>query len=267
MISFLLVFFIVGCSNKNTYSKTSRYFDQNLTKDQILHAAKRVFHLSDKNAFVIDSYRNDLNITKTKAAYKLYTMEIQNDHFEFSVDKNSSKEKIQASISIYRTYGLNDENIDYLDEKSIEYTMFWNRVSYLLNIKKEWHGCRIDNNKYDFEYMYDGFLCDIIDLEDTEASQKDILDLNVTHNISRDIETIQIETSYSIPEKKNNKNHIYGIDHQYSIDKNNDINGTTDNYNIKKYDNLDNNNSKDFKINLELENAKNKNNDINSTKE
>ena len=54
--------------------------------------------------------RNDLNVTKSKADYKFYTMDIQNDHFDFNVDQNSTSKSLKATLSIYRTYGVDDDN-------------------------------------------------------------------------------------------------------------------------------------------------------------
>jgi len=232
IISFILVFFLIGCSQKNEYTISTQYFDQNITKDKILHAAKKVFILSDKDAFTIDAYRNDLNVTKSKATYRLYTMKIQNDHFDFNVDSNSTQKTIKASLSLYRTYGVDDKNPQYLDKESQVYTLFWDRIEYLLGKKKEWNSCSF--------YNIDGFLCDSIDLDDKSAQPKDILDLNITNYVPTVIEKIKVQTSLKLPLNKNNESNL--LSDKLVLPKNKIIMGvpsqkdpTFDSYKINKF--------------------------------
>ena len=56
LISLVSILFIVGCSSKNDYPKSVKHFDNNISKDNLLHAAKKVFYFADKEAFVIDAY-------------------------------------------------------------------------------------------------------------------------------------------------------------------------------------------------------------------
>jgi hypothetical protein len=189
----LIIFFIFGCSSKSEYTSTTRSFDNNITKDQLLHAVKRVFTITDKDAFLIDSYRNELNITKPKASYKLYTMDMQNDNFYFKVDDNATKKTTEATISISRTYGIEEEDRYYLDENSFTYQLFWDRVEYLLGLKKDWKLCNY--------LISDGFMCDIVDLDNSWFSDKKLIDLNTTisdRNITK--ETIKFSTAYKTPQ-------------------------------------------------------------------
>lgn len=257
IISIILVFFLIGCSKKNEYTVDTRYFDHNITKDKLLHAAKRVFALSDKEAFMIDAYRNDLNVTKSKAAYRLYTMKIQNDHFDFNVDDNASMKDMKASLSLYRTYGIEDKNPQYLDKESQVYTLFWDRVEYLLGKKEKWNSCSF--------YNIDGFLCDSIDLDDVSAQKKDILDLNTTNVIPTVIEKIEVKTSFTLPPKKDDDEKF--LSNQQVLQKNKSTTGkatlndpTFDSYKIKKYN--DHNRTK-YKKPKNLK----KSLDINGTKE
>jgi len=184
------IFFIFGCSSKNEYTSSERSFDKNITKDQLLHAAKRVFKITDENAFIIDSYRNELHVRKPKAAYKLYTMDIQNDNFNFKVDDNETKFRRNASISISRTYGIEEENRHYVEEDSFTYELFWDRVEYLLGLKESWRECNYLVSK--------GFICDIVDLDNSWFTDKNLIDLNTTisdKNISK--ETINLSKIYA----------------------------------------------------------------------
>lgn len=185
------IFFIFGCSSKSEYTSTTRSFDRNITKDQLLHAVKRVFTITDKDAFLIDSYRNDINITKPKAVYKLYTMDMQNDNFYFKVvDDNESKPTIDATISISRTYGIEEGDKYYVDENSFTYALFWDRVEYLLGLKKEWKMCNY--------VLSEGFMCDLVDLDNSWFSDKNLIDLNTTRSARKDpVQTIDLNTIYT----------------------------------------------------------------------
>jgi len=165
-----IIFFISGCSFKNEYTSSSRNFDNNISKDQLLHAAKKVFLLTDKKAFRVDSYRNELQVTKEKAAYKFYTMDIQNDKFDFKITKDDKSPNLIATLSIYRTY--DDENDkEYINDKSYPYELFWNRIEYILGLEKNWPLCN--------PLLSKGILCDIVDLENSWFEKKEILDLEI----------------------------------------------------------------------------------------
>mgnify|MGYP005990028221 CR=1 FL=1 len=187
VISSILMSFVVGYSSKHEDTNTTKYFDNNVTKDKLLHAAKKVFYFAGKETFIIDAYRNDLNVTKTKASYKLYTMDIQNEHFNFNVDDNATSEKLKASVSIYRTFGIDEETSDYVKEKSGVYSLFWDRLEYFLGFNNEWHECSF----YDIE----GFLCDPIDLENKDATKKDTIDLTDLNDINATKNIIKLDPS------------------------------------------------------------------------
>jgi len=190
ILSLVSVFFIFGCASKSQYTSTTKSFDKNITKDQLLHAVKRVFTITDKDAFIIDSYRYDLNVTKPKAVHKLYTMDIQNDNFNFKVDDNQSEPTIKGTISISRTYGIEEENRYYIDENSFTYQLFWDRVEYILGLKKEWKMCNY--------VVSDGFICDIVDLDNSWFVDKNRIDLNATsYDRNTTVQTIDLNTIYT----------------------------------------------------------------------
>lgn len=182
------IFFMQGCAPKK-YESSTKSFDQNITKDQLLHAVKRVFALTDKEAFIIDSYRNEINITKPKLVHRAYTMNIQNDNFDFKVDENKTKNTLDGTISIYRTYGVDEEDRYYIKKDSFPYDLFWDRVEYLLGLKKDWRVCNYVLSK--------GFMCDILSLDNTWAKKEDQIDLNTTNeDINTTIQTIKIAKNY-----------------------------------------------------------------------
>jgi len=240
LISLASIFFIVGCSTKNDYPKSVKYFDNNISKDNLLHAAKKVFYFADKEAFMIDAYRNDLNVTKSKADYKLYTMDIQNDHFDFNVDQNNTNKSLKATLSIYRTYGVDDDKPYYLQIDDSTYKLFWDRVSYFLGQKEDWNSCGF--------YNLNGYLCDTVDLEDKSAVQKDIITLNPNTNIIK--EKISIKTAYTMPKNdgENSKSDNFQIlsKHPGGSGLYADNNATYESFKIEKYNYVDKNSSKRY---------------------
>jgi len=262
IVSFVTLFFIIGCSSKTQYVSNTKYYDYNITKDQLLDAVKKVFVLSDKGDFVVDTYRDEINATKSKAVYKLYTMDIRNDHFDFKIDENITQKTLKATLSLSRTYGIDEDEIDYLDEDSHVYKLFWNRVDYLLGINEDWSGCAL--------YRFDGFLCDIVDLANNSANKEDLIDLNSTNSdINITNATIKIEASYQPKEnKKEINNYVYAqpkfMDIQEKENKknttDNDDNVTVQSFKVKDYDYKENNQTK---VPLILKSI----DDLNSTKE
>jgi hypothetical protein len=204
LISLAVVIFTIGCGVKNKQIITKKTFDQNLTKDQLLFAAKRVFSLSDHDQYIVDSYRNELNVTKPKATYKLFTMDIQNDNFDFRVDDTNGT--MDAYLSISRSYGVNKKDRYYLEKDNFTYTLFWERMEYLLGIKDYWKMCNY--------IIADGFLCDSVDISNNRAHEQDKIDLNSTRkenikDINITIETVSSHYKSIMEEKiKNKKNEI-----------------------------------------------------------
>lgn len=250
LISILSIFFIVGCSSKNVYSSSTKYYDNNITKDQLLHAVKRVFTLSDNHAFIIDAYRDDLNVTKSKASYKIYTMDIRNDHFDFKVDENTTVKKLKATLAISRTFGIDEKDKYYLENSSGAYELFWDRVDFILGLNEDWRSCRF--------YHLNDFLCDMIDLDDNDATVDNVIDLNVTSNdLNVSKEKIQISTTYT--PKKQNDDYImteHTVIHEPSIGSGTkDKNATFDSYKIKKYDIKDYNQTKPYNKTTSMNNG------------
>ncbi|MGB5867522.1 MAG: hypothetical protein WBG69_06600 [Arcobacteraceae bacterium] len=240
VMSVLSILFISGCSSKNEYSSSTKYYENNITKDQLLHAVKRVFNLSDKNAFVIDAYRNELNVTKSKASYKIYTMDIRNDHFDFKVDENTTTKGLKATLSLSRTYGIDKDEIYYVEKNSGIYNLLWDRVDYLLGLKKEWRSCHF--------YSIDDFLCDMVDLEDNDANEDNLIDLNSTNSIAVESkEKITISTSYTPKNNKDSMNTIIQEQKIYIENNNKDQNSTVKSYKIEKLQEKDLNQTKEFK--------------------
>lgn len=136
-----------------------------ISKDAILEAAKKVFLLASKDQFRIDSYRNNLEASKTKMSYFfLYTVTHQ-DIWSLSVEQ---KDNISiAKLKLIRITDFDEKNPDYLSKYNHE--LFWDRVDYLLGIKKDWNRCdSIDDIR--------GTLCDSLDMHTKiDANKNDLI--------------------------------------------------------------------------------------------
>lgn len=252
------IFFIFGCVSKNEYRSTTKNFDNNITKDQLLDAAKRVFVLTGEDSFIIDSYRSEINVTKPKAVYKFYTMDMRNDNFHFKVDEDIVNTTLQATLSISRTYGIEEENRYYVDENSSTYTIFWDRVEYLLGLKKDWTQC--------VDPSWEDYFCDNIELVNKIATKDDLIDLNTTQkDRNTTVEYITIDTSnYTNTKPKKEKQEEYYLENDIDNSVNTDI-GTFENNSTKNFVPFELNTTKEFNIqDIDLEDINLE--DINSSK-
>lgn len=169
----LVAIFIAGCAPKPELSMQK--FDK-YTKDEVLNAAKKIFILADNENFIIDSYRNELNVTKFKAAHYGYKMDIVVDKLYFKAfsEYNSTR----AELSMNRSYGV-DESDSKLMPKSA-HNIFWNRLNYLLGEDVRWETC----TEYRLKMGTDNFFCDVTDIKNRLPKRSDILDLNVSRKKS-----------------------------------------------------------------------------------
>ncbi len=204
---FLIVYFFAGCSNhvlqKSEIQKSKRTY-QNISKDHFLHAAKKVFLLSNKEEFFIDSYRDELNVSRPMGVYNITSMNLEVDDYYIKVNEELNN-TIVAQLQISKRYDHEGKDKVYLDKNSDIYALFWNRVEYLLGLKNRWDACSSlqvnDNN----------FLCESIYFPTQEVSSQDKIDLN--------------STKLKIINRINNEETV-----KYKFDKVNEMNTSEDKY-------------------------------------
>ena len=148
---FLFVPFVFfGCGNPAQPYSQRTYTD--VSKDAILNAAKRVIKLSDEE-FTISSARNSLEVIRAIPKNKGFTVDININKLELQaevIDKNVTlKLKLIQKDDI-----LSDSERVLMGEA---HTLFWDRVDYILGLKKSWYSC----TEYRALLNFDGFFCDI----------------------------------------------------------------------------------------------------------
>ncbi len=158
LIIFMLVVF-ANCSEEQNVLVTKKVYS-NVSKNSIFDAAKTLFNISNESngdkSFVIDSYRDKLEVTKVIFKYKLFKTEIILD--KWILELYQMENETRANLIFIRRDGI-DEN----DVKSVDvdiHQLFWDKLDYLLGIKKQWNECDgyfTGNVIYDFcqDYFID----------------------------------------------------------------------------------------------------------------
>lgn len=123
-IFFIIVLFS-GCAQKEF--TTNRYFN-GFTKDEILNAGKLAFADIPNSEYIVDSYRNKLEITKIELFYNNLTQK----EYRLKVDEDNC-----GSTAILEVTTANSEG-KYLKHNDIkEHDDIWNRMDYFLGKKNE----------------------------------------------------------------------------------------------------------------------------------
>lgn len=158
LIIFMLVVF-ANCSEEHNVLVTKKVYS-NISKNAILDATKTLFNISNESngdkSFIIDSYRDKIEVSKVIFRYKLFKTEITLD--KWILELYQMENETRANLIFVRRDGV-DEN----DVKSIDvdvHQLFWDKLDYLLGIKKEWNECNsyfTGNIIYDFcrDYFID----------------------------------------------------------------------------------------------------------------
>ncbi len=177
----VLLLFFAGCSvskvqNNGSHidkmEKSEKVY-KSINKDDLLHAFKKVFILANSEKFVIDSYRDGLNITRVNEVYKFVTIQIETDNYEFKINKEDNGD-IKVKLLISRGFGADNDNKEYLNKDNSVYKLLWNRADYLLGLNKTWESCMNFG-------VSNSFLCE----SSVNVTQKDIINLqNKTNKLN-----------------------------------------------------------------------------------
>ncbi|XPV70006.1 MAG: hypothetical protein ACNI25_05370 [Halarcobacter sp.] len=172
---FILIFFS-GCSisnnnlkvpEKEKYTTVREYKD--ISKDAIFEAAKKVFIISGGSEFRIDSYRDNLQVSKTKLTHYPFYAYTTDDIWNISIDEKENVSTVKVSLK--RVKDFDKQNASYLSKDLHE--LLLDRVDFLLGLKDSWPWCI-------GYFTFDDALCDVIDLHlytrpTKEDKVKDIL--------------------------------------------------------------------------------------------
>lgn len=176
ILTILVVLFFSGCtlttvsfkSNEESFSQRIYY---NVAKDAVLEAGKKVFLLSNENSnnneFVIDSYRNKIEVSKILFENRLINVDLYLDKWILEVQQ--FEKETRASIKLLRTDAVEQETNRVVPFDI--YQIFWDRMDYLLGITNNWHSCRY----YLWIERLDTSLCDNFFFAD-EPLKSDLID-------------------------------------------------------------------------------------------
>jgi hypothetical protein len=150
--SFFIIFLFSGCSNskENLDYSTKEY--KGISKDAILNAAKRVIKLSDEE-FTISSKRNAISAIRAIPKNKGFTVDINIKELELNATMED--ETTVLKLLIKQKDDIFSDNQKIL--KGAVHNLFWDRVDYILGLKKSWYSC----TEYRMLLNFDGFFCDL----------------------------------------------------------------------------------------------------------
>lgn len=173
IIVMLAVF--ANCSQEQNVLVTKKVYS-NISKNAIFDAAKTLFNISNESngdkSFVIDSYRDKLEITKVIFKYKIFNTEVIVD--KWILELYQMENETRANLIFVRRDGV-DEN----DVKSVDvdlHQLFWDRLDYLLGIKKQWNDC---NSYFANNIIYD--FCRNYLIEDMPDAKYVLNDITITN--------------------------------------------------------------------------------------
>lgn len=115
-----------GCASKEL--QTTNYFDA-LTKDEILDAGKLVFLNDSKTEYIIDSYRDRLEVTKIGIVFHTLT------HEDFVLNVEENECGTNATLKMTSNYGV-DKILNH-DAFELEHQYFWYKLESIIEDKQE----------------------------------------------------------------------------------------------------------------------------------
>jgi hypothetical protein len=164
--SFFIIFLFSGCIHTQENVDYSAREYKGISKDAILNAAKRVIKLSDED-FTISSKRNSISVIRAIPKNKGFTVDININELEFNA--TTSDDLTTATLLIKKKDDIFSANQTIL--KGNVHELFWDRVDYILGLKKSWYSC----TKYRLLTNFDGFFCDLKYNTNNYPSNEDII--------------------------------------------------------------------------------------------
>jgi hypothetical protein len=195
IIIVLIMIVFTGCSQKQDIPEpreivVSKKNYPNISKNAIFDAAKVLFAISNENNgnknFIIDAYRDKLEVSKIIFVYNIISGDILLDKWQLELYE--TQKETRANLILIRRDGINENEIKSIDKNVIN--LFWDRLDYLLGLKKEWKKCDkyfvnkpLDSfhNIIEYDFCNDYFITTI---PDNKYIQKNILisDQNINQN-------------------------------------------------------------------------------------
>lgn len=121
----LLALFISGCSQKEIV--TTKYYDK-FSKDDVLLAGKRAFITAQDDKYVIDSYRDRLEVTKIDTFYHLVGSKIVVKEYLLEVEEDDLG--TLAKMTVIGYYDPDKKGKYYVDKD--EHNFIWEKMDFFL---------------------------------------------------------------------------------------------------------------------------------------
>ena len=139
LIIFILIVF-ANCSEELNVLVTKKVY-VDVSKNAIFDAAKTLFNISNESnkdkAFIINSYRDKLEVNKIIFEENIIKIDIVED--KWLLELYQMENETRANLILIRRDGLDKEDIEDIDVSVHE--LFWDRLDYLLGLKKDWKEC------------------------------------------------------------------------------------------------------------------------------
>ncbi|GEM_PF-1676380 len=121
----LLALFISGCSQKEIV--TLKYYDK-FSKDDVLLAGKRAFITAQNDKYIIDSYRDRLEVTKIDTFYHLVGSKIVVKEYLLEVEEDDLG--TLAKMTVIGYYDPDKKGKYYVDKD--EHNFIWEKMDFFL---------------------------------------------------------------------------------------------------------------------------------------
>ena len=171
----LIVLIFVGCTSLKKDVQLSEYekntttkIYENISKDAIFEAAKKVFILLGKDEFRIDSYRDNLQVSKTKLSHFPFYAYTTNDIWNISIEEKENRSIVKVNVK--RIKDFDEKNGDFLSKDLHRFLL--DRIDYLLGLNDNWRSCL-------FAFSLSDALCDGVDLNTLSSPSKDDMVKNI----------------------------------------------------------------------------------------
>jgi hypothetical protein len=140
IIIILIMIVFAGCAQKQDIIVEKKIYP-NISKNAIFDAAKTLFTISNENnankSFIIDAYRDKLEVSKVIFEHNVIKVDVTFDKWQLELYQ--TEKETRANLIMVRRDGIDENEIIPVDKNVVK--LFWDRLDYLLGLKKDWPLC------------------------------------------------------------------------------------------------------------------------------
>ena len=201
---FLLVLIVfTGCSQKQEILVTKKVYPD-ISKNAIFNATKTLFTLSNETnqdkSFIVDSYRDRIEVNKIIFKDNIIKVDLILDKWLLELYQTDTETR--ANLIFVRRDGINLDDVKDTDNNVHE--LFWDRLDYLLGLKKDWKPC---SSYFSFVKFKNSFCSDYIitsapladKIEKDISISKENIKINTIDSVNADI---LIQTDLTLTKSK-----------------------------------------------------------------